>query len=140
MAINKKILPTTAAINYALPYVDNQVYGASESTGYVSPLNFYRMTPYARFRQPQDGATISAAGFYFGTDSNYLNNTKYTVVTSPVYDQYSAPYYYDIFGKQFGSPSSHLSYQTTYYITPWATNEAGTTIGTTFSRTTPAAP
>ena len=67
------------------------------------------------------GGTITQRGFYFGTSSNYANNTKYTVSGTT-----------GSFAKGFGG----LSSQTTYYATAYAINSIGETRGVTRSAAT----
>lgn len=71
-----------------------------------------------------NGASVTETGFYFGTDSNYLNNTKTSV------------------GSGLGTynlSKTSLSFSTTYYITAYAVNSAGEGVGSTISQATNAA-
>jgi hypothetical protein len=67
------------------------------------------------------GGTISSRGFYFGTSSTYTNNTKYTVGSGT---------------GTFSTNRTGLTGSTTYYITAFAINEAGETVGSTISQAT----
>jgi hypothetical protein len=67
------------------------------------------------------GGTITERGFYFGTSSNYANNTKYAVSGTT---------------GSFARGFSGLSSQTTYYATAYAINSVGETRGVTRSAAT----
>jgi len=69
------------------------------------------------------GATLTSRGFYFGTSSSYSSNAKYTVSGTT-----------GSFNRTFSSISS----STTYYITAFAINSVGETVGSTVSQATPA--
>jgi hypothetical protein len=70
-----------------------------------------------------NGATITSRGFYFGTSSSYASNAKYTVSGTT---------------GAFNNTFSSISSSTTYYITSFAINSVGETVGTTVSQATPA--
>lgn len=67
------------------------------------------------------GASITQRGFYFGTSSTYTSNTKYSVSGTT-----------GSFNRTFTS----LSGATTYYITAYAINSAGESVGSTVSAAT----
>lgn len=67
------------------------------------------------------GATVTSRGFYFGTSSTYTSNTKYTVGSGT---------------GTFSTTRTGLSQNTTYYITAFAINSAGESVGTTISQKT----
>ena len=67
------------------------------------------------------GASITQRGFYFGTSSTYTSNTKYSVSGTT-----------GSFNRSFTS----LSGATTYYITAYAINSAGESVGSTVSAAT----
>jgi hypothetical protein len=67
------------------------------------------------------GGTITERGFYFGTSTTATNNTKYTVSGTT-----------GSFTRNF----TGLSSSTTYRYFPFATNSAGTTIGSMITVTT----
>lgn len=69
------------------------------------------------------GASITQRGFYFGTSSNYASNTKYSVSGTT-----------GSFNRSFTS----LSSSTTYYITAYAINSVGESVGSTVSQATAA--
>lgn len=69
-----------------------------------------------------NGASITDRGFYIGTDSNYANNTKTSVGGSGT--------------GTFTLAQSGLTYNTTYYITAYATNSVGEGRGSTISQNT----
>ena len=69
----------------------------------------------------ENGATVTDRGFYFGTDSNYANNTKTSV------------------GSGLGTynlSQTSLTHSTTYYITAYAVNTAGEAVGVTIGQAT----
>jgi hypothetical protein len=67
------------------------------------------------------GGTITSRGFYFGTSSTYTSNTKYTVSGTT---------------GSFSRSFTGLSQSTTYYITAFAVNSAGESVGATQSAAT----
>lgn len=67
------------------------------------------------------GGTISERGFYFGTSTNATSNTKYTVSGTT---------------GSFSRSMTGLSGGTTYRAFAFATNEAGTTIGSMVTQAT----
>lgn len=67
------------------------------------------------------GGTISERGFYFGTSTNATSNTKYTVSGTT---------------GGFSRSMTGLSGGTTYRVFAFATNEAGTTIGSMVTQAT----
>ena len=67
------------------------------------------------------GGTISSRGFYFGTNSTYSNNTKYTVSGTT---------------GSFSRSFTGLSSGTTYYATAFAVNQVGESVGVTRSSST----
>lgn len=67
------------------------------------------------------GGSITSRGFYFGTSSSYSSNTKYTVSGTT-----------GAFTRSF----TGLSGNTTYYMTAFAVNSAGESVGTTVSQLT----
>ena len=67
------------------------------------------------------GASITQRGFYFGTSSSYGSNTKYTV--SGTTGSYNRSF-------------TGLTANTTYYITAYAINSAGESVGSTLTQTT----
>lgn len=67
------------------------------------------------------GASITERGFYFGTNSSYSSNTKYTV--SGTTGSYNRSF-------------TGLTANTTYYITAYAINSAGESVGSTLTQTT----
>ena len=67
------------------------------------------------------GGTITQRGFYFGTSSTYSSNTKYSV--SGTTGAYTRTF-------------TGLSQATTYYITAYAINSAGESVGSTVSQAT----
>ena len=69
-----------------------------------------------------NGASITDRGFYIGTDSNYANNTKTSVGGSGT--------------GTFTLAKTGLTYNTTYYITAYATNSVGEGRGSTISQAT----
>ncbi len=75
------------------------------------------MTVQGTYTLAASDATITEVGFYFGTNSNYLNNTR-TVVSGTT----SSP-----FTREFSS----LTANTTYYYRAFAKNSVGETVGTT---------
>jgi hypothetical protein len=69
----------------------------------------------------ENGATVTDRGFYFGTDSNYANNTKTSA------------------GSGLGTynlSQTSLTHSTTYYITAYAVNSAGEGVGVTIGQAT----
>ena len=71
--------------------------------------------------------TVSAKGFYIGTDSTYTNNPQQVVSGTST-------------GSFSYTKSSGVVAGTTYYVTAYATNQHGTGVGTTVSFATSAAP
>jgi len=71
------------------------------------------------------GGENVSKGFYIGTSSSYGSNTKYTVGSN----QGTGSFTYN---------ASSLSSGTTYYVTAWASNSAGESVGSTVSTTTTA--
>lgn len=69
------------------------------------------------------GAGNVSVGFYIGTNASYLSNTKYTVSTNAS----TGAYTYNATGLTAG---------TTYYITAFAINDGGESIGTTTTQAT----
>ena len=69
------------------------------------------------------GGSVSSYGFYFGTSSTYSNNTKINLGST------SSTLVYN-------NTRTGLSNLTTYYITAFAINEAGESVGSTVSATT----
>lgn len=67
------------------------------------------------------GATVTSRGFYFGTSSTYSSNTKYTSGSGT---------------GAFTLNRTGLSQNTTYYITAFAVNSAGESVGSTVSQKT----
>lgn len=73
------------------------------------------------------GGSITSHGFYFGTSSNYASNAKYNLgVKSST--------------GTFNNSRTGLNASTTYYITAFAINAAGESVGTTSSVSTSAPP
>jgi len=68
-----------------------------------------------------NGGTIQERGFYVGTSGTVTSNTKYTVSGTT---------------GSYNSTISSLGSNTTYYITAFATNSAGTTFGSTVTQAT----
>lgn len=68
------------------------------------------------------GASITSKGFYFGTDSNYANNTKRSSLGTGT--------------GAFSEAITGLSHSTTYYITAYAINSEGEGRGATVSQST----
>ena len=66
------------------------------------------------------GASITSKGFYFGTDSNYANNTKRSSLGTGT--------------GAFSEAVTGLSHSTTYYITAYAINSEGEGRGATVSQ------
>lgn len=78
-------------------------------------------------------SNVTEYGFYFGTDSfNFENNTKYAVETSV---SKSSPFTYTLDTSTI-SPTLTLTAGTAYYITSYAINTAGETIGNTVQQQT----
>ena len=69
------------------------------------------------------GGNISSHGFYFGTSSTYSNNTKINLGAKSSTGTFS-------------NSRTGLSNLTTYYITAFAINEAGESVGSTVSAAT----
>lgn len=67
------------------------------------------------------GASITQRGFYFGTSSTYTSNTKYSVSGTT---------------GSFNRAFTGLSGATTYYMTAYAINSAGESVGSTVSSAT----
>ena len=67
------------------------------------------------------GGTVTSRGFYFGTSSTYSSNAKYTVGSGT---------------GSFSTTRSGLAQNTRYYITAFAINSAGESVGTTISQKT----
>mgnify|MGYP001322498749 CR=1 FL=1 len=69
------------------------------------------------------GGQNVAQGFYVGTSSSYASNTKYT------------KYYSGAAAGAFNLTISSLTPASTYYVTAWASNSAGESVGSTVSST-----
>jgi len=94
------------------------------STGGVNSITSSRLRIYGTVSS-DGGATVTSRGFYFGTSSNYLNNTKYTVGSGT-----------GTFNRTFNG----LSGSTTYRYTAFAINSAGESVGATATQATSAPP
>ena len=70
------------------------------------------------------GATVTSRGFYFGTSSSYASNSKITVGSGT---------------GTFTNGRTSLSQGTTYYVTAFAINSAGESVGNTGAFATPVA-
>jgi hypothetical protein len=73
------------------------------------------------------GATTGTVGFYFGTNTNYASNTKYTVSTTAS----TGTFLYNATGLTSG---------TTYYTNAFAINDGGETVGAQVTQATPFVP
>lgn len=73
------------------------------------------------------GGSVTSHGFYFGTSSSYTSNTKYNLGAKGSTGT-------------FANTRTSLNSSTTYYITAFAVNEAGESVGSTVSRVTSAPP
>lgn len=99
-------------------YVD--AIAPSVTTNSATGVSYNYMT--ARGNVTSDGGgAITQRGFYFGTSSNYSSNAKYSVSGTT-----------GSFSRQFTS----LSANTTYYMTAYAINSVGESVGSTVSRAT----
>lgn len=67
------------------------------------------------------GATVTTRGFYFGTNSDYTQNTKDTAGAGT---------------GTYSKAESSLTPGQTYYVTAWAGNSVGEAVGTTVSQAT----
>jgi hypothetical protein len=67
------------------------------------------------------GATVTNRGFYFGTSSSYASNSKYQIGSGT---------------GAFSNNFTGLASNTTYYITAYAINSVGETVGSTTSQLT----
>ena len=83
------------------------------STGGVNSISHSQMRVYGSVGS-DGGATVTSRGFYFGTSSNYLSNTKYTVGSGT---------------GSFNRTFNGLSASSTYRYTAFAINSAGETVG-----------
>lgn len=69
-----------------------------------------------------NGASITDKGFYIGTNANYASNTKITGIGSGT--------------GAYSSARTGLSFNTTYYITAYAINSEGESVGSTITQLT----
>ena len=94
----------------------------SVSTNAASGIEHFQMTLNGNVTS-DGGATVTARGFYFGTNSNYVNNLQVEVGSGT---------------GTFSTTRTNLNANQLYYITSYATNSEGTTIGSTVTATTTA--
>jgi len=94
----------------------------SVSTNAATSIEHFQMTLNGNVTS-DGGATVTARGFYFGTDSNYTNNLQISVGSGT---------------GTFSTTRTSLNANQLYYITSYATNSQGTTIGSTVTATTTA--
>ena len=94
----------------------------SVSTNAASGIEHFQMTLNGNVTS-DGGATVTARGFYFGTNSNYTNNLQISVGSGT---------------GTFSTTRTNLNANQLYYITSYATNSQGTTIGSTVTATTTA--
>ena len=92
----------------------------SVSTSAATSIQHFQMTLNGNVTS-DGGATVTARGFYFGTDSNYANNLQIAVGSGT---------------GAFSTTRTNLNANQLYYITSYATNSQGTTIGSTVTATT----
>lgn len=113
--INKRLASTSPGIE--LPYVTADSPVASNITSSSMTLH--------GILQDLGGGNVTSHGFYFGTNANYLNNTKIDLGAKATTGNFS-------------TTRTGLNASTTYYIRAFATNEAGEFVGSGYARATSA--
>jgi len=115
--------PVTSNIFLAASFYGQSAASApSVSTNAASGIEHFQITLNGNVTS-DGGATVTARGFYFGTDSNYINNLQVAVGSGT---------------GTFSTTRTNLNANQLYYITAYATNSEGTTIGSTVTATTTA--
>ena len=117
----------SAAAGFSTPDAMSEFYGytsmtsPSITTNAITGVTVTNMTLNGNVTS-DGGATVTSRGFYFGTSSNVTSNPQYSS------------------GSGTGAFSLNVSVtgSTTYYCAAYATNAAGTTIGSTVSATSQA--
>jgi len=118
-------LSTPVASNIFLAasfYGQSAASAPSVSTNAATSIEHFQMTLNGNVTS-DGGATVTARGFYFGTNSNYTNNLQISVGSGT---------------GTFSTTRTNLNANQLYYITSYATNSQGTTIGSTVTATTTA--
>lgn len=113
--INKRLASTSPGIE--LPYVTVDSPVTSNTTSSSMTLH--------GILQDLGGGNVTSHGFYFGTNSNYLNNTKVDLGAKATTGNFS-------------TTRTGLNASTTYYIRAFAANEAGEFVGSGYARATSA--
>jgi len=116
----------SAAAGFSIPDAMSEFYGYSSAvapsvtTNSASSVTTSSMTLNGNVTS-DGGATVTARGFYFGTNSNVTANPSYSSGSGT---------------GAFSLSRTGLSAGTTYYFAAYATNSAGTTVGSTVSQAT----
>jgi len=116
----------SAAAGFSIPDAMSEFYGysgvsvPSVTTNAASSVGVSTVTLNGNVTS-DGGATVTARGFYFGTNSNVTSN--------PTYGSGSGT-------GAFSLARTGLSSSTTYYFAAYATNSGGTAVGSTLSFTT----
>jgi hypothetical protein len=113
--VNKRLISTSPGIE--LPYVTADFPVASSITS--SSMTLHGVL------QDLGGGNVTSHGFYFGTNANYLNNTKIDLGAKATTGNFS-------------TTRTGLNASTTYYIRAFAANEAGEFVGSGYARATSA--